>query len=898
VIAEDVLLVGRKEQLSELDRFLSAERMERALVFAGGAGIGKTTLWRSGVALASERGLRVLVTRASDAEAHLAWAGLGDLLDGIDVAAADWLPLPQRRALAAATLRSEAAEPPEEHAVAAAVLSALRGLAMDQPVLVAIDDVQWLDRDSTIAIGFAARRLERSPVRFLLTTRSAGTAALEQAFEGSQRQILELGPLSRDATRRMLAEQLGLILPRRVLRRLHAAAEGNPLFALELGRALGRREPSEMDDELGVPASLDELLAARVSGLAAGQRRLLLAVGLGAGASWRQLEAVSAEDALRAALDSGLLVAAGARVRPAHPLLAATAARLATPRERRALHLDLASATEDEQHRVLHLALAAEHPDVELSSRLARAAARAAAHGAAGEAVELAGHALRLTAPDARERPERLLALGERLEAVGEFTRLSELLQPEVDALPPGEPRVRAHLLLAEGGHVRHADQHAEHLARALAEAAGEPALRAPVLAMLSIHASVTRAAQIGEAETLALEALEAARSGNADADPLALGALAWARALSGRAVDSLRAVPGAAAVDRSVERVAAVRLVWRGQTEAARAALSELLAAAEERGEDYSYLVARLHTCELELRVGDWTQASQSLEELVESADLDQLRGLVHERCRTLLAAGRGNPEEAERSAGRAIAAANTNGVSWQLLETLRARGLARLLAHDPRAAAADLDRVWAAAEREGIDDPGTFPVAPDLVEALLESGEHDRARAVTARLQALSAAQHHPWGLVSARRCTALLEHEPDTAEEIAAAYEQLGLPFDRARTLLALGRVARRRRRWGLARQLLEPATAGFRALGSDGWAEEARSELDRVGGRRATPPGELTTSEQRVVELAARGLSNKEIARELYVSVHTVERHLSHSYAKLGVRSRSQLARAID
>ena len=157
---------------------------------------------------------------------------------------------------------------------------------------------------------------------------------------------------------------------------------------------------------------------------------------------------------------------------------------------------------------------------------------------------------------------------------------------------------------------------------------------------------------------------------------------------------------------------------------------------------------------------------------------------------------------------------------------------------------------------------------------------------------------AQRHPWGLVSAGRCTALLNHEPEAAEEIAAAYERLGLPFDRARTLLALGRVARRRRRWGLARRLLEAATAAFRALGSDGWAEDARSELDRVGGRRATPPGELTPSEQRVVELATRGLSNKEIARELVVSVHTVGRHLSHSYAKLGVRSRSQLARAID
>ena len=262
-------MFGRQEQLAELDRFLNVDSHARALVLAGRAGIGKTTLWRTGVALASERGLRVLVARSGDAEAHLAWAGLGDLLDGIDVAAADWLPIPQRRALAAAVLRTETAQP-RRSTPSPPLLSALRGLAAGRPVFVAIDDVQWLDRDSAIAIAFAARRLERSPVRFLLTTRSAGMTALEQAFEGSQRQILELGPLNREATRRMLAEQLGLILPRRVLRRLHAAAEGNPLFALELGRALARREPSEIDDELSVTASLDGLLGARVAGLAAG----------------------------------------------------------------------------------------------------------------------------------------------------------------------------------------------------------------------------------------------------------------------------------------------------------------------------------------------------------------------------------------------------------------------------------------------------------------------------------------------------------------------------------------------------------------------------------------------------------------------------------------------------
>jgi DNA-binding CsgD family transcriptional regulator len=330
-----------------------------------------------------------------------------------------------------------------------------------------------------------------------------------------------------------------------------------------------------------------------------------------------------------------------------------------------------------------------------------------------------------------------------------------------------------------------------------------------------------------------------------------------------------------------------------------ARAALTALLDEADERGETWSYLVARLHQCELELRAGHWAAASRALDEWVESADVPPpVREPVHARCRALLAAGRGDVAEAERAAGDAIAGAEATGIRWQLLEGLRARGLARLLAHEPARAAADLRAVWRTAEREGVEDPGAFPVAPDLVEALLDTGERDEARAVTARLRELADAQRHPWGQASAHRCAALLEEDWAAAEEVAARYERLGLPFDRARSLLALGRAARGRQRWRAARGLLAPAAEAFGALGSAGWAQDARAELARVAGRRAHPAGQLTPSERRVAELAADGMSNKEIARTLFLSVHTVEAHLSHSYAKLGVRSRTQLARAID
>ena len=231
-----------------------------------------------------------------------------------------------------------------------------------------------------------------------------------------------------------------------------------------------------------------------------------------------------------------------------------------------------------------------------------------------------------------------------------------------------------------------------------------------------------------------------------------------------------------------------------------------------------------------------------------------------------------------------------------------MRARGIAALLAHEPTRAAESLGDVWDSTQQEGVEEPGAFPVAPDLVEALVELEELEKAQAVIARLWELAEQQQHPWGLASARRCTALRRlasspYDEEAAAELAEAattYRDLGLLFDEARSLLALGRAQRRWKKWGAARSSLEEAAAVFDELGSPGWAEEARSELERVGARRPRPTGELTPAEQRVAELAADGLSNKEIARTLFVTVNTVEVHLTHAYAKLGVRSRAQLA----
>ena len=232
---------------------------------------------------------------------------------------------------------------------------------------------------------------------------------------------------------------------------------------------------------------------------------------------------------------------------------------------------------------------------------------------------------------------------------------------------------------------------------------------------------------------------------------------------------------------------------------------------------------------------------------------------------------------------------------------QSRRVRGLAALLGHEPRRAADLLSGVWAHTQRAGVEDPGVFPAAPDLVEALVEIDRLDEAREVADRLDDLATELSHPWASATAERCQALValaagtgETEPATAlGDAAAAYGDLGLHFDRARTLLARGRAERRLRRWADARRSLQVALDAFEEFDSPGWADQVRAELERVGGRKPRPAGQLTPTEQRIADLASEGLSNKEIAGTLYVSVHTVEAHLTHVYAKLGVRSRAQL-----
>ena len=867
--------------------------------------MGKTTLWQEALAAARDTGAQVLAARACEMELQLPFVALADLMAEVDLRTVDGVPALQLGALEVALSRSEPDGTALSVPVASGFTAVLRSLSDRERVVVAVDDVPWLDRASADALAFAARRLAHSDVRFLLARRPGPSTALEVAFNPPGVESLELGPLSLGAVRAVLSQRLGLVLPRRVLRRVFDACAGNPLYALELGRMIQQRGTPEIGDELPIPDLTDDVFGPRVLGLAGPVRTALLAVALSPTLTRRQLVAVVDPLAVEDAVRDGLFALEEARVRMSHPLLAAAARKHSTGAERRELHLALANAIDDAALRVQHLALASATVDAELAATVAAAAAEALARGATHEAVELAEQALRLTPPDGTHYETRLLDLARYLMVAGELGRVKDLLGEKAETMAAGPTRARAYVVLAECSET--VDEALRILDLSLVESGDDAELRAQALAEKSRMHSITRFCDLDEAEALGLESLDAARSVGPEHEQGALSALAWIRLVRGQDFDDLQeqaeSVPRSSSLyEASLDWIAGTRLVCRGELEEARALFERLRRLADERGEARSGLMMYHGLTYVELRAGNVVAASQLMAQSQEWSAFED--GWVEPPLLAVLEAVRGRPDEVERWAAETIARLGHTGMRREVTEGWRARGIAALLRHEPQRAAEALRPIWLHTVREGIDELGVWPMAPDLVEALVGLAEFDEAAAVTDRLEKLAEEQKHPWGLASAMRCRAMLclaaqydEAAAALVREAADSYGARGLRFDQARSLLFLGRAQRRHRKWAAARHSLEEAARVFETLGAVGWAEQARAELERTGARRPVPKGDLTPSERRVAQLAATGLSNKEIAADLVVSVYTVEKHLSRVYAKLGIRSRGHLASAL-
>jgi len=356
-----VEIVGRHEELVSLNAFLDrAAGGVSALVLEGDAGIGKSTLWLAGVEGARDRSFRVLSSRPAEAESGLAHAGLGDLLEDVLEQVLPELPAPRRRVLEIALLVEEAGEDPADpRALGVAVRTALQLLAENEPVVLAIDDVQWLDVSSAVALSFSLRRLDGN-VRLLLSRRleeGVPATGLERAVDGDRLQRLRVGPLSLGAMHVLLQRRLDTTFARPTLLRLHEASGGNPFYALELAGALKRRGSTlAPGDQLPIPTSLEELVQERLGGLSAPALEVARFVAALAYPTVRGVDAAvgaSSEPGLTDALESGVLELDGERLRFTHPLLASAVSSRSPPTRRRSLHARLAEVVPTEEERAL-----------------------------------------------------------------------------------------------------------------------------------------------------------------------------------------------------------------------------------------------------------------------------------------------------------------------------------------------------------------------------------------------------------------------------------------------------------------------------------------------------------------------------------------------------------------
>ncbi len=923
-------VVGRDQELAAAEVFLETVRDRSAtLVIEGTAGIGKTTLWQETVERARARGMRVLASRPALSEARLSYAGLLDVLDGVDGEVFARLPAPQRRALDVALLRADADAPStDQRSIATGFLAVIRTLSLSGPVLLAVDDVQWLDVPTWRVLEFAMRRLEPERIGLLAAARVDADAPdrFQQghALPRDRVQRLSLGPLALAALHEILRAELGHSFARPTLVRIERASGGNPFFALELARVI-----IESGDPAVAPAAptltgdLVELVSRRLRRLPASARRALLVASALSQPTVEMLD----RRAIARARDAGVVrVDERGRVTFTHPLLASAVYGSAPAERLRALHRELAGRVAGSEERARHLALAADGPEEAVAAALVAAAQAARERGAPDAAIELVELACERTPPGSDALLERRLELGRSLAGAGDPRRAKRVLLELADATPAAI-RARALLLLGFLSEWADGSEAATVLCeRALAAAGDDTALRA------EIHAAASRICDHdAERKTAhAREAMALTRKGTTSPRLRAYALLAFAEAefKAGRGLrqdvfdeaaglESLERPPGAPTADRVVfarhlysdvrpsDRLLGILRLYADELDPARALLERERQTSIEHGDDaqLSRTLARLAT--IELRAGRWTIADQLLREAQSVVARTEERVVAHRvlTLRAELEALRGGLAAARASAAEALEVAADAGWPWELATSLAARGFVALTAGDVAAARDDFDRVDERYRRCGLGEPSLFRHQADHVEALVAAGDAGRAAEPLERFAEQAARTGRPWALAAAARSRALVRSaEGDLDGALAAIdaalphHERLPVPFELARTLMVKGQLHRRRKEKRLARDALAGSLGILERLGASVWAERARGELDRVGLQRRRPD-ELTSTQEQVASFAATGLTNRVIAERAFLSPKTVEANLARVYEKLGIHSRAELGRAM-
>jgi DNA-binding NarL/FixJ family response regulator len=785
--------------------------------------------------------------------------------------------------------------PVSSRAVAFALLDALRLLVGDgEMLLVAVDDMQWLDPASAAAVGFTLRRLAGGGgVAGLLSCRTERPTVVEQTLPAERLLRIELGPLSTGALFRIIQERLGRSVPMPLLAKIHQASGGNPFYALELARR------SLEAGSFSMPESVAALARERLAGYPGPTVETLLEVA----ALSDPMAGLVELEPLEPAFAAGDLVLEGDRLRFAHPLLRSALYEAATPVQRRNLHRRLAMRVSGEE-RARHLGLASQRPSAEVAATLTEAARSVAARGASQSAIELAELALQLTPPEDRAATV-VLAAEYRLHAgdpAGARALLEGLL-PQVD----GALRARVLLLLAW---TREDDF--DQAARLCRQALG---VTSDDRLLAEIH---TRLAEFALGQGNLAVALEQARQALTCAAAAAnvgllvrsMTYLAHFQTLAGTVEPGL--LERAIRLERELEHppsyygppaVLGLRLMFADRLRQARPHLESACARAAEAGDELARASTLIHLAQLETRAGDWPQAAEYAEEAMLLADqlgLRQLQSGSHS-VTALVAALTGRVERARALAEAGLAASRDAKEVMFAAHNLAVLGYLELSLGNPAMADGHLRGLPDLYARIGYRTVGVNLYLPNAIEAALALGESARAETLLSQLD--RSAEDNPWARATGLRCRGLVaaaKREPEAAvaalQQAAQAHECSQDPFEHARTLLALGAALRRSNQRRAARETLEHARYIFARLGAPVWEERASRDLASVSGR-APCDTNLTVCERRVAELVARGGTNREVAAHLVISERTVATHLTHIYAKLGLRSRTELARTL-
>jgi DNA-binding CsgD family transcriptional regulator len=917
-------VLGRETELGRIDAWLRSASEDgpepisagTLLVIEGQPGIGKTTLWAEAILRARSQGWHVFSCCPAPSEAGLSHVGLADLLRSAPDDVFESLPPPQRRPLDVALLREEAgAGDLDPRAVGTGLAALLRVLADREPLMLAVDDAQWLDPASARSLAFALRRVTDRRVRALAAVRidgdpqgtpqrrSVGFAVLESSLDRQAVQRVQVGPLSVAAIHQMFRGTLGTSFPRPVLVRIHQSAGGNPFYALEVAREINRIGIPAPGQPLPVPGNHRDLALLRLRRLPAATREILAVVSATPRPTVDDLDLEALAPAERAGM---VAVRPGGRVEFTHPLFGSSLYSSLREGTRRGLHRALAGKAMGLEERARHLALAAHGPDEATAEVLDRAADAAGARGAADMAVELKELACQLTPPQARQAlVRRQLELADRRYFAGDPNGARRELERSAHSLPSGEDRAQ---VLLELGSVLwtqcEGDEGIALMSKALGEAT-TPSLRARIHSRISSMADdCDVAVEHGEAALALLDE---------SADPLlysfALHNVALKRLYAGRGADH-EAIERGMRLQREAAawEVSTVPAYWAGNFDdygTARQRFEDLLRVFTDNGDEASSCGVLAKLAVIEARTGRMDRARALAAEALDLAGQTEQETyvMVALNARGQVCAHAGELAEARAAAGEMLQRlerlpdATLEGMARAVL------GLVALSAGDLAEADRQLSRTDSIVESQHAREPAADRFHADHAEAVIGLGDLERAAGLVARMEARARILPRPWILaVSARSSGMLNSARGDLAEAFCdyqvalEAHQTLEMPIELARTQLAVGRLHRRRNERQRAQVWLGEAARGFESAGALGWAAVAHADLHRAAGRRGDSE-HLTATEREIAELAGSGFRNHEIAARLFLSRKTVEANLSRAYRKLGIRSRAELARRL-